>query len=105
MASAEGRTMGGKVGRTGRGDCGGQGGATRVEGRTQKNGRTGGGRMTSGLGDSGGKYKRVAEPREAGWCQWEERERAPVAMTAPTGGGTGGCRWKAMAARADGTRI
>ena len=65
----------------------------------------GGGRMTSGLGDSGGKYKRVAEPREAGWCQWEERERAPVAMTAPTGGGTGGCRWKAMASRADGTRI
>ena len=104
MALAGGRTMGGKVGRTGKGDCGGK---VRRPGRKGKDKRRDRRkeRVMGRLGDGRGKYKRVAEPREAGWCQWEERERAPVAMTAPTGGGTGGCRWKAVAARAGGTRI
>ena len=105
MAPAGGRKMGGKVRRTGRGDCGGKMGRSGRKGEDERRNERGRECVTGGWSDDRGKYKRVAEPREAGRCQWEGRELVAVTVTAPAGGGTGGRRWKAVVARPGGTRI
>ena len=62
--------MEGKVGRTERGDCGGEVRRPGWKGEDKRRNERGRERVTDGWGDGRGEYKRVAEPREAGWRQW-----------------------------------